>query len=534
MVCREAYDDETHCPRIVKNCGHILCEKCIKKIIEEKWGIFSCPTCRREVECDAFSNSEFLKNHELISILEVHKLAPSLYSKDTRTCPEHKSIAEIVCKDCMLFICSKCFIIKHKSHQITHFDDIKEDISKKENTINFEKKRVEDILSKVTKFIDDSLTDLEIALNKKLREYCEELTRVITERKDTLAKEISTFRETLKQELFNEREIKQLIQYKNELDQKIKTINDYDIDHIFEILSQDFDSKVENFKSINDPELFKDRLLEKVQGIDLLYNPRISILLKESISLTTEMTKKLVYDPNSQTKIKGDGKIELNLFKGSQLDLNSGAFILGLNHRELQNFVKNTRKHIEENNERIHYLEIDLSAIKSFEEEITGLVESLSAFQRPKHLVLVPDENRIFADSGVKLSYLETLSINLDGCNEEHIKEIIDHFNEVDEDEAKRMKEISLSLQYMSLKERVMEMLGKWISDYKKLRKVKISFVNSNLHGRDGFIKLTKKLGELPAVEKIEIDLTGNKSITEKDIAHITNMMKKSCIEVLI
>ena len=161
-------------------------------------------------------------------------------------------------------------------------------------------------------------------------------------------------------------------------------------------------------------------------------------------------------------------------------------------------------------------------------------MESLSAFQRPKHLVLVPDENRIFADSGVKLSYLETLSINLDGCNEEHIKEIIDHFNEVDEDEAKRMKEISLSLQYMSLKERVMEMLGKWISDYKKLRKVKISFVNSNLHGRDGFIKLTKKLGELPAVEKIEIDLTGNKSITEKDIAHITNMMKKSCIEVLI
>ena len=70
LVCREVYDDQNLCPRML-SCGHSFCTRCLNRLFTEKRDQFCCPTCRVKVNVSQAGVAGLSKNFALLSIFDI-------------------------------------------------------------------------------------------------------------------------------------------------------------------------------------------------------------------------------------------------------------------------------------------------------------------------------------------------------------------------------------------------------------------------------------------------------------------------------
>ena len=80
IICTEEFDSNLMSPRISPtDCGHTICENCVKNILKTNSAVFTCPICKKKHQNPKLQ--DFPKNFSLIQLIQEPK------KKDP--CPEH-------------------------------------------------------------------------------------------------------------------------------------------------------------------------------------------------------------------------------------------------------------------------------------------------------------------------------------------------------------------------------------------------------------------------------------------------------------
>ena len=116
QVCREVYDYQDLCPRMLK-CGHSFCTRCLWQLLTADDKI-PCPTCRVEVNVRQDGVAGLPKNFALLNILDV-KPQQQEESESLFNCEvcDDKHVAIFWCFNCKEDMCKVAahFHIRHKA-----------------------------------------------------------------------------------------------------------------------------------------------------------------------------------------------------------------------------------------------------------------------------------------------------------------------------------------------------------------------------------------------------------------------------------
>ncbi|XP_068696606.1 tripartite motif-containing protein 2-like isoform X1 [Montipora foliosa] len=101
-ICREKFDDQQHCPRLLPGCGHSFCTSCLQSLLKKN--AINCPTCRSTVFVPT-GVASLPKNFALLDILLTlpHKENDDLHL--CQICDNEKHPATSCCLDCKEYMC---------------------------------------------------------------------------------------------------------------------------------------------------------------------------------------------------------------------------------------------------------------------------------------------------------------------------------------------------------------------------------------------------------------------------------------------
>ena len=115
VCCEEFTLDGDHIPRILP-CSHILCEKCIKDLLQG--GNVVCPQWREKFPTQNVAESFPQNNYVLPIIRRKTKNAQVNVEQRKEVCEEHGREIALFCNEpcCKKSMCQLCMIQKHKTH----------------------------------------------------------------------------------------------------------------------------------------------------------------------------------------------------------------------------------------------------------------------------------------------------------------------------------------------------------------------------------------------------------------------------------
>lgn len=165
LVCREIYDDQNLCPRMLSS-GHSFCTRCLNRLFTEKRDQFCCPTCRVKVNVSQAGVAGLPKNFALLTIFDIkpqqeegeslfncevcddkhpaifwcfnceedmckdaarfhtrskasrdHQLISLESATATEFCSKHREPFRLFDETCGHVVCSGCIKVNHKSHK---------------------------------------------------------------------------------------------------------------------------------------------------------------------------------------------------------------------------------------------------------------------------------------------------------------------------------------------------------------------------------------------------------------------------------
>ncbi|CAO4368707.1 unnamed protein product [Caenorhabditis nigoni] len=71
-ICSESYTESSRIPRILKECGHTVCQECVQKLLNSQRNHIFCPFCMRATVVTGSADS-LPKNYEALEMLEWQK-----------------------------------------------------------------------------------------------------------------------------------------------------------------------------------------------------------------------------------------------------------------------------------------------------------------------------------------------------------------------------------------------------------------------------------------------------------------------------
>ena len=103
-ICFNNYDGSTYLPKILPNCGHTFCKKCLNSILNENIRL-PCPVCRYVYK----QSVDQLPTN--LALLELTGKPAAV----TEMCEKHSMKLMAYCEDDLVLLCGAC-ILDHKTH----------------------------------------------------------------------------------------------------------------------------------------------------------------------------------------------------------------------------------------------------------------------------------------------------------------------------------------------------------------------------------------------------------------------------------
>lgn len=79
--CEEEYDNEDRIPRILRQCGHCLCQKCLQSYLTRGKSII-CPVDQVEIPVNGLTLDDFSQNISLMHIISLKNITGKSESSD--------------------------------------------------------------------------------------------------------------------------------------------------------------------------------------------------------------------------------------------------------------------------------------------------------------------------------------------------------------------------------------------------------------------------------------------------------------------
>lgn len=103
-ICFNNYDENNYLPKILPNCGHTFCKKCLSSILNENFRL-PCPVCRYVYK----QSVDQLPTN--LALLELTGKSGAV----NEMCEKHSMKLMAYCEDDLILLCGAC-ILDHKSH----------------------------------------------------------------------------------------------------------------------------------------------------------------------------------------------------------------------------------------------------------------------------------------------------------------------------------------------------------------------------------------------------------------------------------
>lgn len=189
-ICLESYNLVDKLPKILPECGHTICRKCLTKFLQDE-STKRCPFDNLSLELPkSVAFEDYLTNLSLKYLLE-EILADEI-------CHQHQERKRIVCMTDKELICNHCVIFgDHKSHVVRTTKEIKSNLDTK-------RKYLEDVLKDFQKHHNDAIRALEevgISLLKTTRFRFEELRRLLKKKEAEITHQMNSFLDMQKEGL---------------------------------------------------------------------------------------------------------------------------------------------------------------------------------------------------------------------------------------------------------------------------------------------------------------------------------------------
>lgn len=113
-ICNIAFNEDAHCPRIIKACGHTVCQSCLQLVIARAESaqitLVQCTLCKLEFSLQKYAINEFPKNFAILeSIMVVNEESPCHHSS---VAPQEFICLESRCVNNNKF-CGLCYYTVH-------------------------------------------------------------------------------------------------------------------------------------------------------------------------------------------------------------------------------------------------------------------------------------------------------------------------------------------------------------------------------------------------------------------------------------
>jgi len=152
-ICKEMFDNPKSLP-----CLHAFCLKCIQNLYRKKspGDRATCPLCREEFQIPR-DGVEHLKHHFM-----VQQLLDKEKERQGSCCEKHNDKeVELYCHECKENICVKCYVEKHRNHNIVLIPEVADDFRPRMNedderilsVINAVREKSEQIKKTATEFV---------------------------------------------------------------------------------------------------------------------------------------------------------------------------------------------------------------------------------------------------------------------------------------------------------------------------------------------------------------------------------------------
>ena len=254
-LCKNLYNNQERIPRILLQCGHTICEKCIKNFLDNP--PLKCPEDQTEYK-DIDSINQFPINKALMKILKkinetknnsslkgfytsregrkvidsFKMLSSSKKNIEEEFCKEHKNRKlEIICLEDRCKICTNCAIFgPHKNHKLLSIDELQKDIEKKaENLMTIFQKISEEGMEKDIRNIFEGRNGGFLEIENLLNQKFENLNTEIKSFTENLISKLKTSESELLNNITDEFDgIKKRVNYYQNLPSELlKTIDEW-------------------------------------------------------------------------------------------------------------------------------------------------------------------------------------------------------------------------------------------------------------------------------------------------------------------
>jgi len=183
-VCFNDYDLSIHLPKVLPNCGHTVCSKCLSDLLgntEPK-----CPMDQKLICKNSSPTQRNIENFPLNFSLR-HLIEENL---EWDLCKEHGERLKLVCFTEKKKLCPYClFYEDHKTHIVKEFSALKLIVDKKKADMEAALKNLNNYQSDINNALEDARTNLQDIVNERFAE----LVFIIRNKKLEFSMEIDSF-----------------------------------------------------------------------------------------------------------------------------------------------------------------------------------------------------------------------------------------------------------------------------------------------------------------------------------------------------
>ena len=204
-LCKTTFNQTDNLPRLLINCGHTLCSKCISQSLTQNNNTITCPEDSSTYENVTNIDISFPKNIYLLKLIQKSealisspkstsksKLIESIKKATTRSTKKRASFCaihptrnlELICIDDKLKICTNCALFgTHRNHNVINIDEFQKDVEVKSELLI----DLFDLLDQNMK--NDNYTKNVFTLNNKF----DNLTNVIDRKYNDISYTVNAF-----------------------------------------------------------------------------------------------------------------------------------------------------------------------------------------------------------------------------------------------------------------------------------------------------------------------------------------------------